>query len=269
MKVVIKLLLTLLFAGSMSVLSAQEKQESFNADSLYAKARDYQKGENGVLMDKGKARELLILLADYGDVRAQNDLYMSVSDAANNSAQDNLAQSLSEGTLTRGQLQRSARNILRVLLRTPAMMRLLDRLSQEEKEAEAQLSEDDRVDFDLPFLPIEEKLTLDISTVSTDRGASCVYGLAIHTPGFYSLQMRLRVDAEALAQVPVTVFANGNNMGTFTFTGENRDTRELTVDLGLMIRTNNFVKLYFAQSGIRLEELTISLKEKLTRRFWE
>lgn len=74
MKVVIKLLLTLLFAGSMSVLSAQEKQESFNADSLYAKARDYQKGENGVLMDKEKARELLILLADYGDVRAQNDL---------------------------------------------------------------------------------------------------------------------------------------------------------------------------------------------------
>ena len=74
MKVVIKLLLTLLFAGSMSVLSAQEKQESFNADSLYAKARDYQKGENGVLMDKEKARELKILLADHGDVRAQTDL---------------------------------------------------------------------------------------------------------------------------------------------------------------------------------------------------
>lgn len=198
-------------------------------------------------------------------VRAQNDLYMVVSNAQENSAHDNLRERLEEGSLTRGQLQRSARNILYVLMRSPAMARMLNRVSQEEKEAEAQLNAEDQVSFDLEYLPIQENLSIDVSNLITEKGSAQVYGIQIEIPGFYDLHMRLHVDATALAQVPVTVFANGKNMGTLSFTGENRGTQEITLDLGLFMGTYNFIRIYFAQSGIQMEEMSISLREKLIR----
>ncbi|WP_438445054.1 glycoside hydrolase family 3 C-terminal domain-containing protein [Gorillibacterium sp. sgz5001074] len=54
-------------------------------------------------------------------VRAQNDLYMVVSNygAEINSNDDNTIESLENGTLTRGELQRSAANICRFLMKAP------------------------------------------------------------------------------------------------------------------------------------------------------
>ncbi|MDR0889490.1 MAG: glycoside hydrolase family 3 C-terminal domain-containing protein [Oscillospiraceae bacterium] len=54
-------------------------------------------------------------------VRAQNDVYMVVSDAAANP--DDLEASLQSGALTRGELLRCAANICRVLMQLPAMHR--------------------------------------------------------------------------------------------------------------------------------------------------
>lgn len=58
-------------------------------------------------------------------VRAQNDLYMVVPNggAAENTHGDNTLEALENGALTLGELQRSAENILRFLLRTPAAER--------------------------------------------------------------------------------------------------------------------------------------------------
>lgn len=196
-------------------------------------------------------------------VRAQNDVYMVVDSAGENSARDNLAERLAEGRLTRGELQRSAGNILRVLMRSPVMARTMNRLSREELEAAEQLDEEDRVDFDIPFHPIADRLELDVRDIRTDRGASRVYGIQIEKPGRFELRLRLRVEAEPLAQVPVTVFVNGSNMGTLSFQGGNSEPREVTLDLGVMMRTNNFIKLFFAQSGLRLEEMTVRMTEEL------
>ena len=53
-------------------------------------------------------------------VRAQNDLFMVVEDAGSNSQKDNSLESLEKGTVTREEYLRSAANICRVMLRTPA-----------------------------------------------------------------------------------------------------------------------------------------------------
>ncbi|MFC3799127.1 glycoside hydrolase family 3 C-terminal domain-containing protein [Cohnella sp. GCM10012308] len=68
-------------------------------------------------------------------VRAQNDLYMVVSNygAETNAYGDNTIESLADGTLTRGELQRSAANILRFILRAPVSAR--DKVTQETVEA--------------------------------------------------------------------------------------------------------------------------------------
>lgn len=57
-------------------------------------------------------------------VRAQNDLYMVVTRPDQNTNEDNLAQALAEGRLTRGELVRCAANICRVILTTPALRRM-------------------------------------------------------------------------------------------------------------------------------------------------
>jgi len=58
-------------------------------------------------------------------VRAQNDLYMVVPNygAETNAANDNTLESLQNGTLTRGELQRCAMNICQFLMQTPAFFR--------------------------------------------------------------------------------------------------------------------------------------------------
>ena len=63
-------------------------------------------------------------------VRAQNDLYMVVINygAAINASEDNTIESLENGTLTRGELQRSAMNICEFIMNAPVFFR--------EKEAE-------------------------------------------------------------------------------------------------------------------------------------
>ena len=53
-----------------------------------------------------------------------SDLYMVTESAEENTKGDDTAQGLSEGRITRGELQRAARNICRFLLDTPAYQRM-------------------------------------------------------------------------------------------------------------------------------------------------
>ncbi|MDR3149880.1 MAG: beta-glucosidase, partial [Oscillospiraceae bacterium] len=74
-------------------------------------------------------------------VRAQNDLAMVREDTLKENGNDNLLESLKSGAVTRAELHRCAKNILNVIMRTPALDRWLGRLHEEEiaasKEAEA------------------------------------------------------------------------------------------------------------------------------------
>ena len=196
-------------------------------------------------------------------IRGQNDVYMVVADSASNSAGDNLAAALADGSLTRGQLQRSARNLLKMLMRSPVMARSLGRVSAEEAQAEEQMDEQDRVDFELEYHPLGQELTLDLSGEDTSKGRSLVYGFAIESDGFYDLRMRLSVEASELAQVPMSIFVNGKLKGTLTFNGSDSGEREITQDIGVFFGKHNFVKLYFAQSGLHIAQMTVTLREKL------
>ena len=66
-------------------------------------------------------------------IRAQNDLYMVTKSAEKNANGDDTAQGLSEGRITRGELQRAARNILRFLLDSPAYLRMYGLDGEEEE----------------------------------------------------------------------------------------------------------------------------------------
>lgn len=134
-------------------------------------------------------------------MRAQNDLYMVVADSAANSAKDNLPQSLSEGTVTRAQLVRAAKNICKTILRSPVMARSLGRISEEERTAMEHPAPEDRIDFDVMYQSIDGENPLDLSELDTSKGSSAMFGITYRTNGTYRLSMRVKAEGSEVAQI--------------------------------------------------------------------
>ena len=78
-------------------------------------------------------------------VRAQNDIYMVCPQGDENRTDDNTLKELAAGTLTRGELQRSAANICRQLMSLPAFARL----NGETETVEILHKPEDKSDFDM------------------------------------------------------------------------------------------------------------------------
>ena len=190
-------------------------------------------------------------------VRSQNDVYMVVRDSEHNSGGDNLAESLQTGTLGRAELVRCAMNILGVLMRSPVMDRSLGRLSKEELEAAESMAEETITDTDMDWYALDERMELDGETVNTGKGQTFACGLRTKEQGFYKIRIRAKVDASELAQVSVSIFANSKLQGTVTLNGTDGKYVEIEQPLGFFINISNYLKLYFAESGMRIENIII------------
>ncbi|MDO5416222.1 MAG: glycoside hydrolase family 3 C-terminal domain-containing protein [Lachnospiraceae bacterium] len=194
-------------------------------------------------------------------VRAQNDVYMVVSDSSKNSAGDNTMEGLRTGRLTRGQLVRNAANICRFLLKSPVTSRFLNR------EQDCCQESGHFVDCSKPETPIQEiavepgrTYCLDAANLSTQKGTSAVYRVTFSEIGVYQLSMRIKSDAGDLAQMPVTVFGNNHLLQTVTINGTNGEWVTKTVDLNVFNALDWHLKFYFGESGIEIGALEISRK---------
>lgn len=196
-------------------------------------------------------------------VRGQNDVYMVVSDAASNSAQDNTLEGLADGRITRGELLRSARNICSVLMRLPVMDRFLNRISEEELKEQRESAGEDAQFLDLKYQEVDRDTPLDISGISTEKGASSVLGVKLLHQGIYAIQIKARCDAGELAQVPMSIFMNHGVVITFTINGTQGEWVVRSSDLGEFRFPHQYLKFYFGQSGLELGEVRMILKEEL------
>ncbi len=188
-------------------------------------------------------------------VRAQNDVFMVTADTKDTCG--NLAESLKNGTLCRASLQRCVRNILNMLMRSPVMDRYLDRISTEEQEAFEKMKSGECTEFDMVYHDVDGELTLSGEGICTDKGTDTVIGLRLLHKGIYHLAMSVKADAGELAQIPVSVFLNGTIVGTVTINGTNGAWIEREINMGMIAFPNNYIRLYFAQSGMEIRELKI------------
>lgn len=194
-------------------------------------------------------------------VRGQNDVYMVTQDSAKNTNEDNLRESLESGTLLRADLQRCAGNILKALMRSAVMDRSLNRISKEELEAAETMAEDDKVDFDIRWFPLQESLELDGREIDTGKGSSFVCGLQTEGRHIYKIHFRAKVDASELAQVSVSIFMNGTLKKTFTLNGTGGEYVEMEHVLERFYNPNNYLKLFFAEGGMQIDRIRIELVE--------
>ena len=190
-------------------------------------------------------------------VRSQNDVYMVVRDSEQNSGGDNLRESLQNGALRRADLVRCAMNILNVLMRSPVMDRSLGRLSKEELKAAESMAEETMTDADMEWYSLDERMELTGEKINTGKGQTFTCGLHTKEPGCYKIRIRAKVDASELAQVSVSIFANSKLQGTATLNGTGGQYVEIEQSLGFFISISNYLKLYFAESGMQIETVVV------------
>ena len=128
-------------------------------------------------------------------------------------------------------------------------------------EAYESLGEEERPEFDLVYHTVDGDSLLPADGICTDRGSSHVYGLKVTEAGGYCLTLEIKADAGKLAQIPVSVFLNGTLAGTITVNGTDGEWISVSQELGTIVFPNNYIRLYFAQSGMKIRKIRIWRKE--------
>lgn len=181
-------------------------------------------------------------------VRAQNDVYMVVENALNNSTKDNTSESLKKGLLMRGELQRCAKNICNVLLQSHSFRRLL-RGEQILIQSSSTFNQTQST-----LTKIEANTEIMLDGVDTSAGNEKSWELDVVNGGEYTLAFTVMSNLNPLAQLPINVLINDRFSSTFVFNGTDGQftTREKQLNLASGAQKLTFV---FPQSGLKIQRL--------------
>ncbi len=194
-------------------------------------------------------------------IRAQNDLYMVTFSSEENANGDDTAEGLAEGRITRGELQRSADNICRFLMDTPAFLRLngiqtdlderLERAREEEQSGAANFK-----------VHVGQTGEIPADRIMTEKGSMNVIEVEIEKRGTYMLEMEIRsgIDNE-LAQIPMAILIGSHQIETVSITGAEKEWRKISVPLPSAMSFTFYLKLFFALGGMCIRNCRLSLLE--------
>lgn len=199
-------------------------------------------------------------------IRSQNDLHMVTEDALTNANGDDSENSLKSGIVTRGEFQRSVENICRFLMTTPAWQRKQGIESELDKELKqyAATAEEDKGDGPVIPVNVESRGDVDSALIDTTMGKSNLIQAALKEGGHYHLEFTCRIspDTVGAAQIPMSVFADGQLVKTLSLTGADREWEKRIIEIPWPIRKNDLtIKIFFSQSGIEMKEISIIRKE--------
>ena len=195
-------------------------------------------------------------------ISAQNDVYMVTADSAGNANLDNSEAGLKAGLITRGELLRNAANICNVLKRLAVSRRLVD--GEDEIEVKNAPKGADQKTYYMPYMEITQNDTeLDITNLKTEAKSKNVYTLHIKNQGIYDIVFRIKSDAGELSQTTMTVSENSMMRGAITINGTNGEWIERRIQIDASYQTDNYLAVYFAQTGIDVDSIHFVLKKRL------
>lgn len=186
---------------------------------------------------------------------AQNELYMVNANAEENSNKDNSETSLAAGKLSRYVLVRNATNVIETLAKMHCSKSNGDEITVVNRPVEQGKTHVEIGTFDIT----SEEMELDFSKVDTKRGNANHYTFHITKPGGYKVEFDLEAEAVELAQVPMTITANGNHVKTITLKGQTRKTDDVVFEV--LTNVNTYFDLYFGESGMKIHSMKISRVE--------
>ena len=200
-------------------------------------------------------------------VEAQNDLFMVSADCTD-MEQDNLKEALDSGRITRGQLQRNARNILGFILQSPAMLYEMNRISEEEIE-DAKSHDEDDIDYsNVVYYKPDANGDVIISAKDWDTQKNKYVVVGIETPmAEYGLEIVSRSQMDDLAQVPVSVFLNGSLKMVLPLRGSNGEWETHEYDFGKIIGKNHYIRFLFGANGLEIDHIALRYRKDLEMPF--
>ncbi len=191
-------------------------------------------------------------------VAAQNDLFMVTADATEE-GQDDLFEALESGELTRGELQRCAKNVLAFLLKSVAMEYEMDRISEEEREANK--PEEDDVDIReiqyCRFDPESGEVVIDTGNWEIRRGHHVVCAISNREWGSYEMDLSMRANANPVAQLSFSIYFDNVLKTTVSIQGTEGRTVKRTLDFGMIFGNNHYIKFYFSSDGLEMDEIVL------------
>lgn len=151
-------------------------------------------------------------------VRSQNDLYMVCANASSNEHGDNTLEALAAGTLTRAELQRSAKNICRFILGSYTLQKSLGRASQIELincDQDMLLSEASAQEY----IEVGKEITIDLTYKESKAGTDYIIPLDLSVFGDYEIEVVASSELNEVSQTSCTIYYTGVPFCTFTFNG--------------------------------------------------
>ncbi|MCM1136516.1 MAG: glycoside hydrolase family 3 C-terminal domain-containing protein [Clostridium sp.] len=198
---------------------------------------------------------------------AQNDLYMVTSKPADNPENDDMQRKLEEGYITRGELQRGAKNILGFILKSPAILHKTGRIDPEELAVMDAKGDNDISPTDLVYYQADEnnEIVIDGSLLHPKAGESDVFGIQVEKFGTYSITLTMSSDLGPLAQLPVSVYYDNALKAQISIQGTEGNVIEEKRDLGVVFGSTHFIKLYYGANGIQIQKAAIRLEAELEK----
>lgn len=192
-------------------------------------------------------------------VRAQNDVFMVTPDAA--TYEDNLAQSLTDGTLTRGELIRNAANICTFLLSSPALERLMGTFRPVE-EANRPKDLTSAVSGDMKQFDVTTDTTISLEEYATDAGSAFLLAFTFEEEGIYEFALTASTSFSEHAQMAVTLSLDGTVLHTYSYHGGSNT--PVTIAREKNVRgTTHYLKVFFSHSGLKLHSLRMHKTDEI------
>lgn len=193
-------------------------------------------------------------------VRAQNDLFMVTNSPSENSGKDDSAESLRLGTVTRAEYQRSAVNICRFIMDTPAFRRKIGQVSELDLKLQQLRDEEGDVILSVPEIVLDEECVINGNDLDTSGGKSTFYQMKLEHYGQYEIKLTCRAAASLpdTAQLPVSLFIDTTHAYSHVLNGGEKGWQTITFTTHEIRRRLIFyIKFFFAVGGLEISEVRI------------
>lgn len=197
-------------------------------------------------------------------VRAQNDLYMCCPNGETNESGDNTLESLQNGTLTKGELQRTAINVCTFAMGSEAMKRLLG-INEQIQIINKPKDVSDVDTSNVEFVVLDGERTIDLTNPVSQKDTNYLLAFDVKTVGVYHVTIKGKSDLGELAQLPCTLFFNGYPVQVFTFHGS--EGKEVTLEGEVMLYSRfAILRLNVGCNGLELSDICFSYDRELGKR---
>jgi beta-glucosidase len=185
---------------------------------------------------------------------------MVMNDAQANTGNDDSAESLRLGKVTRAEYQRSAMNICRYLLRTPAFQRKCGKTSELDRYLDKLRDEDGDVILSVPEVAVDAETVIPGSWIDSRPGHTTIFQLKLAKRGQYRIDVVCRA-AEGMpdtAQLPLSVSMDQFLLGTQVLTGADKEWQTLSFTTReIRRRLISYGKFFCAVGGLEVQEVRI------------